>query len=128
MRAMIVTAMAVGAMIMTMIAVVVIAVNTVSCLAMVTVRAVTTVGVALRYTGPMPVLLGMTRLVLPMPVGIRVPPEHELLNDEKDPQPCEQRDTNALRAFRSNTFNRIRKQRQQRRAQQSARRITDEVR
>jgi hypothetical protein len=95
-------------------------------MAMITVRAVTTVGVTLPYVGP--VLMRMSRLILPVPVGMRVPPEHELLNDKKDPQSDQQCHANAARAPRSNTFNGIRKERQQRRTQQSAGRITDEVR
>lgn len=77
---------------------------------------------------PVVATLGGTAVLLPMPVGMCVPPEHELLNDKEDPQPDQQSNANALSASRSNTFNRLRKKRQQRRTEQSPGRITDEVR
>jgi len=97
--------------------------------AMITVRVVTAVGgpAMMPFAGSVPVLVRMTRLILPVPVGMRVPPQHELLNDKKDPQPDEQGHANALCARRSNIFNRIWKEGQQRRTEQSAGRITDEV-
>lgn len=66
--------------------------------------------------------------ILAMTIRMRVPPEHELLDNKKDPQAHEQRDTDSLRPLRSNTLDRLGQECQQRGAQQCARRITDEVR
>ena len=50
------------------------------------------------------------------PIRVRVPPEHELLNDKEDSQAHEQCRAHSVRAFRSNTFDRLRQERQERRA------------
>ncbi len=57
----------------------------------------------------MPVRLVMT-VAVPMPVaiGMRVPPQHELLDDKEHTETHQQRDPDRVRAVRPNTLHRLR--------------------
>jgi hypothetical protein len=71
------------------------------------------------------------RVIVPMvrmPIPMRMPPQHQLFDDEKHPQPDEQRDADRVRAIRPNSLHGLRQQRQQRGTEQRARGIADEVR
>ncbi len=63
-----------------------------------------------------------------VPVGMRVPPQHELLDDEEDPEAYQERGADPLGTLRSNMLDRLRQQREKRGAQKRACRVTDEVR
>ena len=73
-----------------------------------------------------PMRVGVSTVV--MPVGVRMPPEHQLLNDEEDGQSDQQHHTDLMCAVRSNTLDGFRQQREQSSAQQRARGIADEMR
>lgn len=66
-----------------------------------------------------------TRLVTIRP---RVPPQHQLLDEEEHAKPHEQRDPDGVRAFRPDTRYRFRQQCKQCGAEQRPRRVADEVR
>ena len=58
----------------------------------------------------------------------RVPPQHQLLDEEEHAKPHEQCGPDGVCAFRPDTLDCFRQQREQRGAEQRARRIADEVR
>ena len=88
-----------------------------------TVRVAIAVIVRMRLV-PVPINPMLVRVPIPM----RVPPQHQLFDDEKHPEPDEQCRADGVRALRPNTLHRLGQQRQQCRPKQCARRVTDEVR
>ncbi len=71
---------------------------------------------------------GITAMIVVVTIGVRMPPEHELFDDEEHSETDEQRGADASRTLYSNTLDRLRKERKQRGPEQSACCITDEVR
>ena len=59
---------------------------------------------------------------------VRMPPEHQLLDDEKHPEPRDQRESYGMRPGGTRTRDRFRQQRQQRRSEQRPGCEADEVR
>ena len=68
-------------------------------------------------------VLGLTPVM-----GMRMPPKHELLNDEEHAEPDDQRSANGMRPAGSYGLHRLREQPQQRSADQRARRKAHEMR
>src|SRR5262245_54225769 len=56
--------------------------------------------------------------IVVMPVGVRVPPQHRLLNYEKDTEPEQERHPDGVGTLRPNTLHGLRQQREQSRTQQ----------
>jgi hypothetical protein len=75
-------------------------------------------------------LMPVSIVTVPIMVAIpmRMPPQHQLLDDEEHPQPHEQRSADGMRSIRPNTLHSLRQQCQQCGTEQCARRVTDEVR
>ena len=70
----------------------------------------------------------MPMSLVAMPIRMRMPPQHQLLDDKEHAESHEHRGTDGVRPIRPNTLHSLRQQREQRGTEQRARRITDEVR
>jgi hypothetical protein len=67
-------------------------------------------------------------MIMIVAVGMRVPPEHKLFNDEEDSESKQQCGANTLSPGGPHTLDCLWKQREQRSAQQRTRCVADEVR